>query len=287
MSDPILPPQLLVILGSDSDKKYVKEPVLDRIYAAANASKGQWNEWEVEFDIASAHRSPELVRKICKESKSQKTVMVLAIGGAAFALPGVMASELAYLPVCSLPLDEKEKNVPFVSAACLPPGTPAPSFNTNDYESAATYMINYMDEIVPILAQKPQFSVCFETNSNREKITKTFQSMAPAYGINYDIGVGIDLSLDVMQSSVSLKSGMGSHRILVIDIKETDLKQYSTAPIIARPGTEKNAVLHIARMLAPWRPEVQKALLQFADENYEKVVAADKKLRAEYNMPQR
>jgi len=268
----LTPPHLQVVFGSGSDVPEVREPLIERLVYLTKASKGAWT---IDFDIASAHRSPRLVRELCEKLKSRNTAMVLAVGGAAFALPGALAAELQYIPVYSLPLGAKGAKAAFLSAACLPPGTPAPSFVTNEIVEAASYTIDYMEKVVPLLSKNPVFSIMPEGDYGETKLANAFETTAKEFGVQCErSGIGYNNEVRVSLNKEIKIFG-------IYDVEEGKLQRSAVAPIIGMPGLAKNGALHAARMLATVNPEIREKLIKFAKENEKKVIAANEKLKRE------
>jgi len=104
-----------IIVGSDSDLAVI-----------ASCAK-LLDEFDVAYsvDIASAHRTPEHLRKIISDSSAAGAEVFIAAAGMAAALPGVVASETT-LPVIGVPLESN----PFMgtdamlSMVQMPPGIP-------------------------------------------------------------------------------------------------------------------------------------------------------------------
>lgn len=90
MPDPIVS----IIMGSDSDLEIMKE--------AAQAL----NEFGIEHElqVLSAHRSPELVTKFCKEVPKRGIKVIIAGAGGAAHLAGVVAAH-TIVPVIGVPID--------------------------------------------------------------------------------------------------------------------------------------------------------------------------------------
>ena len=117
-----------IILGSISDK-----PVLEKCRAV-------FDEFGVEYEVfvASAHRSPEKVDDIVKNSKAD---VFVAIVGLSAALPGVIASKTTK-PVIGVPVDSKLGGLDaLLSTAQMPPGIPVASVGIDRGENAALLAI--------------------------------------------------------------------------------------------------------------------------------------------------
>ncbi|WP_456415990.1 5-(carboxyamino)imidazole ribonucleotide mutase [Methanocaldococcus sp.] len=115
---------ICIIMGSESDLKIAEK--------AVNVLK----EFNVEFEVrvASAHRTPELVEEIVKNSKAD---VFIAIAGLAAHLPGVIAS-LTTKPVIAVPVDAKLDGLDaLLSSVQMPPGIPVASVGIDRGENAA------------------------------------------------------------------------------------------------------------------------------------------------------
>jgi len=111
-------------MGSESDIKIAEK--------AVNVLK----EFGVEFEVrvASAHRTPELVEEIVKNSKAD---VFIAIAGLAAHLPGVIAS-LTTKPVIAVPVDAKLDGLDaLLSSVQMPPGIPVATVGIDRGENAA------------------------------------------------------------------------------------------------------------------------------------------------------
>lgn len=104
-----------IIVGSDSDLPVIASTV--KIL----------KEFDVQFrlSIASAHRTPEKVRKFVKESEKSGAEVFIAAAGMSAALPGVVASETT-LPVIGIPMEGKSLLAfdSLLSIVQMPPGIP-------------------------------------------------------------------------------------------------------------------------------------------------------------------
>lgn len=87
-------PQVLIIVGSDSDLPIISETekILDQLGISFRTT------------ISSAHRSPERTRRCIKEAEKNGVVIIIAGAGGAAHLPGVIAAE-TILPVIGVPIN--------------------------------------------------------------------------------------------------------------------------------------------------------------------------------------
>ena len=104
-----------VIIGSDSDLPVVSETL--KIFDKFNVS--------YTINIASAHRTPALVKDIVKTSIEKGVKVFVAAAGMSAALPGVIASE-TILPVIGIPMEGKSLAAmdSLFSIAQMPPSIP-------------------------------------------------------------------------------------------------------------------------------------------------------------------
>ena len=108
-------PLVGVIAGSKSDEPTLK-PTMDLL-----------EEFEIsaEFRVASAHRTPELLRNYVLAAAGEGIELVIAAAGGSAARPGAVAA-LTTLPVIGIPLASSElKGVDALySISQMPPGIP-------------------------------------------------------------------------------------------------------------------------------------------------------------------
>jgi phosphoribosylcarboxyaminoimidazole (NCAIR) mutase len=267
------PPSALIRAGSESDIPKVRE-LYERLRAAVRASNGAWT---FIFNTASAHRSPGLVRKICRGLKKNNVRMILPTGGAAFALAGALSAESKCYPIFSLPLGPEGERAPFVSAACLPPSTPAPSFVTNDIVTAAEFTIQYMGKVVPQLSKDSYFDFIVGENSP-VKALDALKGTAKDFEVPY----ALDWRKDFTDNRISV-SIHGMQVFSIVDESEENLQVPGWGSIIGRPGGGKNGGLQAARILAPKNPKISKYLREFAKKNEENAAVANDRVQREYS----
>ncbi|HXX53405.1 MAG TPA: 5-(carboxyamino)imidazole ribonucleotide mutase [Thermodesulfovibrionales bacterium] len=108
-------PRVLVMMGSDSDLSVVQETAT--ILKELGIS--------YEMTIASAHRTPELVRELATGAERKGIEVIIAAAGAAAHLAGVVASHTILpvigIPVSSSPLQGLDS---LLSTVQMPPGVP-------------------------------------------------------------------------------------------------------------------------------------------------------------------
>ena len=107
--------EVAVIIGSDSDLPIVSETL--KIFDKFDIS--------YTINIASAHRTPDLVKEIVQKSLSNGVKVFVAAAGMSAALPGVIASE-TILPVIGIPMEGKSLAGmdSLFSIAQMPPSIP-------------------------------------------------------------------------------------------------------------------------------------------------------------------
>ncbi len=115
---------ITIIAGSESDKDLVGkvEAVLKEFGT------------EYEFHVASAHRTPDKLKEIVKNSGCD---VFIGVAGLSAALPGAIASHTAK-PVIGLPKDVKLEGLDsFLSMAQMPPGVPVATVGVDNAKNAA------------------------------------------------------------------------------------------------------------------------------------------------------
>lgn len=91
--------QILIILGSKSDEDAMKGclAMLDKFGMG------------YQYEISSAHRSPEKTRRLAESAVSKGFKVIIAAAGMAAALPGFLASH-TILPVIGVPMPSSALN---------------------------------------------------------------------------------------------------------------------------------------------------------------------------------
>ena len=119
------------ILGVKSDEK---------VYEKAVKTLKEFGV-EYKMEIASAHRSPELVEKLVKETKAD---VVIAVAGLSAALPGVVASKTTK-PVIGVPVDVKLEGLDaLLSIMQMPPGIPVATVGIDNGKNAALLAVQIL-----------------------------------------------------------------------------------------------------------------------------------------------
>ena len=108
-------PQVLIMMGSDSDLPVVEE---------SGKILGEFG-IPYEMTIASAHRTPERVMKLAAEAEERGIEVIIAAAGAAAHLAGVVAAH-TLLPVIGIPINSSPLQGidSLLSTVQMPPGVP-------------------------------------------------------------------------------------------------------------------------------------------------------------------
>lgn len=124
-----------ILMGSDSDLEVMAEAA--KILEEFGVS--------YEITVASAHRSPEIVRKYATSVKDCGIKIIIAGAGGAAHLAGVIAS-LVSLPVIGVPI--KTKNLDgldsILSTISMPPGVPVATVGINAGKNAGILAIQIL-----------------------------------------------------------------------------------------------------------------------------------------------
>ncbi len=123
--------RVLIIIGSESDRKI------------AEKSEEALKEFGVEFkiEVASAHRNPEKVEIILKETGAD---VVIAIAGLSAHLPGVCASK-TIKPVIGVPVNVKLEGLDaLLSIMNMPPGVPVATVGIDNGKNAALLAVQIL-----------------------------------------------------------------------------------------------------------------------------------------------
>ena len=129
-----------MLMGSKSDQ------------AIADKVSKVLNEFQIEFDlhVASAHRTPELVKKIVKDSEAE---VFITIAGLSAALPGVVAAHTVK-PVIGIPVSGKVNLDSILSIVQMPPGIPVGAVGLDNGTNGALLAIEILALKIPNLAIK-------------------------------------------------------------------------------------------------------------------------------------
>lgn len=116
-------PAVLVLLGSKSDVEIGQK-------AASTLKKFGV---ESRIVVASAHRTPDRVKRMVEESDAE---VFIAVAGLAAALPGAIAS-FTVKPVIGVPVSGKVNLDSILSIVQMPPGIPVAAVGLDRGENAA------------------------------------------------------------------------------------------------------------------------------------------------------
>lgn len=118
-----MPAEVLIVLGSKSDAEVGKK--------AASILKELGIEHEMV--VASAHRTPDLLRDMVRNSPAK---VFIAIAGLSAALPGTIAAH-TLKPVIGVPVSGKLNLDAILSVTQMPPGIPVAAVGLDRGENAA------------------------------------------------------------------------------------------------------------------------------------------------------
>jgi 5-(carboxyamino)imidazole ribonucleotide mutase len=114
---------VLIILGSKSDLEVAQK--------TTSVFKDMGVEYQIK--VASAHRTPELVRELVTKTEAH---VIIAIAGLSAALPGVCASH-SLKPVIGVPVSGKLNMDSVLSIVQMPPGIPVATVGLDNGKNAA------------------------------------------------------------------------------------------------------------------------------------------------------
>jgi 5-(carboxyamino)imidazole ribonucleotide mutase len=122
--------KIQIIMGSSSDM-FVAEKV-----------KAILEEFKVTYDIkiASAHRTPEVLKKLVEKSDAD---LFIGIAGLSAALPGTIAAH-TIKPVIGVPVSGKVNLDAILSIIQMPPGIPVGAVGLDRGENAALLAIQIL-----------------------------------------------------------------------------------------------------------------------------------------------
>lgn len=122
--------KIQIIMGSSSDM-----PVAEK-------AKSIFEDFGVSYDIkvASAHRSPNLLKKIVEKSDAD---IFIGIAGLSAALPGTIAAH-TIKPVIGVPVSGKVNLDAILSIIQMPPGIPVGAVGLDRGENAALLAVEIL-----------------------------------------------------------------------------------------------------------------------------------------------
>jgi 5-(carboxyamino)imidazole ribonucleotide mutase len=119
-----------ILVGSESDR--------ERMQGAMDVLDEQGIGWE--FDVRSAHRSPDAVAEYAKSARERGLRVLICGAGLAAALPGAVAAHTD-LPVIGVPLKSSLSVLDGLDAllaiAQMPPGVPVAAVGVDNAKNAA------------------------------------------------------------------------------------------------------------------------------------------------------
>ena len=130
----------------------------------AEKAKKILDEYDVNYkiDVASAHRTPEFLKKIIIESDAD---IFIGIAGMAAALPGSIASQ-TIKPVIGVPVSGKVNFDSILSIIQMPPGIPVAAVGLDRGDNAALLAI----EILSLRNNKLKLQLEKYREKMREKV---------------------------------------------------------------------------------------------------------------------
>ena len=110
---------------------------------------------EVEVVVASAHRTPELVKEFAAGARDRGVEAIIAAAGAAAHLGGVIAAYTT-LPVIGIPINATPLNGmdSLLSFVQMPSGIPVATMAINGAKNAAIFAVKILAGAHPELVQK-------------------------------------------------------------------------------------------------------------------------------------
>ena len=135
-----MPVDVLVVLGSKSDAE------------VGNKAGSILDEFGVEYEmvVASAHRTPDLLRDLIRNTTAK---VFIAIAGLSAALPGTIAAHTTK-PVIGVPVSGKLNLDAVLSVSQMPPGVPVAAVGLDRGENAAILAVEILAVKDERLAEK-------------------------------------------------------------------------------------------------------------------------------------
>jgi phosphoribosylaminoimidazole carboxylase PurE protein len=134
MSEPIVG----ILVGSESDR--------ERMQGAFDLLDKEGVAWE--FDVRSAHRSPDAVAEYAKTARGRGLRVLICGAGLAAALPGAVAAHTD-LPVIGVPLRSSLSVLDGLDAllaiAQMPPGVPVAAVGVDNARNAAALALRILN----------------------------------------------------------------------------------------------------------------------------------------------
>jgi len=135
-----MPVDVLIVLGSKSDSDVGKKAgsILDEFGV------------DYEMVVASAHRTPDLLRDLIRNTTAR---VFIAIAGLSAALPGTIAAHTTK-PVIGVPVSGKLNLDAVLSVSQMPPGVPVAAVGLDRGENAALLAVEILALKEEHLAEK-------------------------------------------------------------------------------------------------------------------------------------
>ncbi len=125
-----MPADVLIVLGSKSDAEVGKQ---------ASSFLDQFGVG-YEMVVASAHRTPDLLRDLIRNTTAK---VIIAIAGLSAALPGTIAAHTTK-PVIGVPVSGKLNLDAVLSVSQMPPGVPVAAVGLDRGENAAILAVEIL-----------------------------------------------------------------------------------------------------------------------------------------------
>jgi len=125
-----MPVDVLIVLGSKSDVEVGKQ---------ASSFLDQFGVG-YEMVVASAHRTPDLLRDLIRNTTAK---VIIAIAGLSAALPGTIAAHTTK-PVIGVPVSGKLNLDAVLSVSQMPPGVPVAAVGLDRGENAAILAVEIL-----------------------------------------------------------------------------------------------------------------------------------------------
>lgn len=169
---PSLNARVAIIVGSDSDLPAVEEyalPVLRHF------------DVPYEVTVASAHRSPERVRRLAGEAEARGWQVIIAAAGGAAHLAGVVAAQTV-LPVIGVPLDATPLRGldALLATVQMPPGVPVATVAVGGWgmHNAALLAVQILATADPELRERFRQGKACLARSVEEKAARVAEHLA-------------------------------------------------------------------------------------------------------------
>ncbi len=120
-------PKISIVMGSISDFKKIEKHL------------SIFDDFSVSYDVvvASAHRTPELLKEYIKKWENENVEVIIAAAGKSAHLPGVVASH-TLIPVIGVPIasDIFDGQDALYSIVMMPPGIPVATVGVDSIKNA-------------------------------------------------------------------------------------------------------------------------------------------------------